>query len=471
MDIQSLLKQLPSVERVLEMDDVSRASTLLSRKGITRIIRDTISSYRQRIREGERFGGDADSLCRAISDDVIHEIGSLSTDRMRPVINATGVVLHTNLGRAVLGAEACAAVESAASGYVDLEMDVESGERVDRSRRARRLVSLVTGAQDALVVNNNAAAVLLAVDTFAGDGAVAISRGELVEIGGSFRLPEILAKAAGRVIEVGTTNRTHFKDYERAIDEGATLLLKVHTSNYKIVGYTNEVSLADLAGLGAARGVPTMYDQGNGVIYPLDLAGIEGEESVQSLLDSGTDLISFSADKVLGATQGGIVVGSADLITRMRTNHLSRALRVDKLTLAGLERVLVQYWNAEFDGIPALAMITMKPDTIKKRAEHLVKKLQGSLGDYGTIRVAKGESAVGGGSYPVTPLETVLVEIELADGLAGTLAKLLRMDDHPVMVRAKGDSIYVDLRTVSRDEEPVLADRLLHAIRSSIGRE
>lgn len=471
MDIQSSLKKLPSVERVLEMKSITRASSLLSKRGITRIIRDTISSYRDRIRNGELLGENEDSLYRAISEDVVREIENISTCSMCTVINATGVVLHTNLGRAVLGDEASAAIASAASGYVDLEMDVASGERVDRSRRVRRLISLVTGAEDALVVNNNAAAVLLAVDTFAGDGAVAISRGELVEIGGSFRLPEILAKAAGRVIEVGTTNRTHYNDYERAIAEGATLLLKVHTSNYKIVGYTNEVSLGELAELGKVKGVPTIYDQGNGALYPLHLDGIEGEESIEKILDCGVDLISFSADKVLGATQGGIMAGAADLISRMRTNHLSRALRIDKLTLAGLERVLIQYWKGEFDSIPALGMITMKMETIKSRAEQLVTRLRASLGDYGAIGVVGGTSAIGGGSFPITPLGTALVEVELAAGFAEKLARLLRTTDPPVIVRVKGNSIFIDLRTVARDDEQVLTGLLSQAINNVRGRE
>ena len=273
------------------------------------------------------------------------------------------------------------------------------------------------------------------------------------------------------MIEVGTTNRTHYNDYERAIAEGATLLLKVHTSNYKIVGYTNEVSLGELAELGKVKGVPTIYDQGNGALYPLHLDGIEGEESIEKILDCGVDLISFSADKVLGATQGGIMAGAADLISRMRTNHLSRALRIDKLTLAGLERVLIQYWKGEFDSIPALGMITMKMETIKSRAEQLVTRLRASLGDYGAIGVVGGTSAIGGGSFPITPLGTALVEVELAAGFAEKLARLLRTTDPPVIVRVKGNSIFIDLRTVARDDEQVLTGLLSQAINNVRGRE
>lgn len=459
------------MERVLEDARITGRITLLSRRGVTRLVRDAISSYRERIRSGELLDEDEGGLHQAIADDVIRELDNLTDGCLRTIINATGVVLHTNLGRAVLGEETCAAIAGAASGYVDLEMDLETGERIDRSKRVRRLISLITGAEDALVVNNNAAAVLLAVETFAGDGAVAISRGELVEIGGSFRLPEILEKAAGRVVEIGTTNRTHFKDYVRAVDEGATLLLKVHTSNYRIVGYTNEVSLGELAELGRTRGVPVMYDQGNGVLYPLHLEGVEGEESIETILESGVDMISFSTDKVLGATQGGVIIGLTELITKMRQNHLSRTLRVDKLTLAGLERVLIHYWNGRLDAIPALGMITMKPETLKVRAKELASTLRASSGKNVRIRVVEGESAIGGGSYPMTPLGTMLVEIELAAGLAEKLAKLFRKNDPPVMVRVKGSSVYIDLRTVAVKDEQVLAEVLAEGVRNISGRE
>ena len=233
------------------------------RKGVTRIVREAIERRRAMLLEGSKAGASGNDIPASVADEVVSELDALSISGTRRVINATGVVLHTNLGRAVLGESVRAAIDAAARGYVDLEIDLASGKRTERGLRVARLLSLLTGAEDAFVVNNNAAAVMLAVQTIAGSGAVAVSRGELVEIGGSFRLPEILALAAGRVIEVGTTNRTHRKDYEKAVRDGATLLLKVHTSNYRIVGYTNEVSLSELAEVGRASGVPVMYDQGS----------------------------------------------------------------------------------------------------------------------------------------------------------------------------------------------------------------
>jgi L-seryl-tRNA(Ser) seleniumtransferase len=464
MDIHSSLRKLPSVESILEEGRVAGRITPFSKGGVTRIVRETVAAYRERLRTGDLSVGDGAELREAITNDVVGELDAIEHATLHRVINATGVILHTNLGRAVLGLETVSAIHNVSSGYVDLEMDLATARRVKRERRVRRLLSLVMGTEDAMVVNNNAAAVFLAVETFAGRGAVAVSRGELVEIGGSFRLPEILASAAGRVIEVGTTNRTHLKDYERAVREGATLLLKVHTSNYRIVGYTNEVPLGDLVDVGKTHGIPVMYDQGSGILYPLETAGVTGEESVGPLLDTGVDLMSFSADKVLGATQGGILLGSHGLIEEMRANHLSRALRVDKLALAGLEQVLLHYWKGEIDRIPAVRMIITPLDEIRERVRRLAASIGVSLGGGVGIKVIDGESSIGGGSFPTNPLRTALVEITLRPGLPEKLSDILRTGDPAVLVRVKGDSVYVDLRSVAEHEEEVLRDRVVTGI-------
>jgi L-seryl-tRNA(Ser) seleniumtransferase len=471
MDSRESLKKLPSVEKVLQDKRIQPYITRVSRNGVARIVRETIASYRERLVQGRAGASNEAGIRQAIVDEAAAELGSLSTRRLKRVINATGVVLHTNLGRAVLGEEACKAVHEAASGYTDLEIDVQTGERADRTRRARRLLSLLTGSEDALVVNNNAAAVFLAVQTLAGSGGVAVSRGELVEIGGSFRLPEILASAAGRVIEVGTTNRTHLEDYEHAIRQGARLLLKVHTSNYRIVGYTNEVSLVKLVELGKREGIPVMYDQGSGVMFPLHESGIEGEDCIADIVETGADLISFSADKVLGAPQGGIIVGTAQLIERLHRNHLSRALRIDKLTLAGLERVLQQYWLGEYNGIPSLGMITAGAEAIGSRARALAEGIGEGVGTWCTATTVDGESSIGGGSFPINPLRTTLVEINLPTGLSEKLSESLRVCDPPILVRVKGESVFVDLRTVSTGDEKTLLRRLRETIENIRGRE
>jgi L-seryl-tRNA(Ser) seleniumtransferase len=460
MDIQSSLKRLPSVEKVLEDERIAVRISPLARKGITRIVRETIDRRREMLLAGSPGALPGEGLAEAIVREVSSRLDALAGRTTRRVVNATGVVLHTNLGRAVLGAAARAAIEEAAGGYVDLEIDIASGRRTDRGARVAELLKLLTGAPDAFVVNNNAAAVFLAVQTLAGTGAVAISRGELVEIGGSFRLPEILALAAGRVIEVGTTNRTHRKDYERAVRDGATLLLKVHTSNYRIVGYTNEVSLAELVEVGRASGASVMYDQGSGVLYPLRTRGIEGEESIEQAIETGVDLVSFSTDKVLGGPQGGALVGRADLIARMRENHLARALRLDKLTLAGLERVLLAYWNGTVNELPSLAMITASYESVRERAARIAARIAGRASAGCAVTVEDSESSIGGGSFPTNPLRTAVVQITLPPGRAEKLSALLRAGEPAVLVRVKGDSVTIDPRTVLDAEEELLIARL-----------
>ena len=460
MDTQSSLKKLPSVERVLEDHRVAGRITLHSKMGVTRLVRETIQQYRQGLLSGSLAQTADEEIKRVVTDEVAARLDALSQGGPRRVINATGVILHTNLGRAVLGERTRAAIDAASSGYIDLEIDLESGKRVERGRRIARLLALITGAEDAYVVNNNAAAVFLAVQTLAGAGAVAVSRGELVEIGGSFRLPEILALAAGEVIEVGTTNRTHLADYEEAVRKGATMLLKVHTSNYRIVGYTNDVPLGELAELGARERIPVMYDQGSGVLHPLETQGITGEDCISAVLESGVDLVSFSTDKVLGGPQGGALIGRTDLIQRMKENHLSRALRLDKLRLAGLERVLLAYWEGRLDEIPALRMITEPLESVRARAERMAARVQGAIDPGVGVRVEENESSIGGGSFPSNPLRTVLVNITLPPGRSEKLAAHLRRGDPSVMVRVKGDAVMIDPRSMAADEEDLLIAKL-----------
>ena len=471
MDIQSSLKKLPSVERVLEDKRIAGKITLHSRKGVTRLVREVVERYRQKLLKGSMAQATEAEIITEIAGETVDALDALSQGGQRRVINATGVILHTNLGRAVLGEETRSAIDAASRGYIDLEIDLESGKRVERGRRIARLLSLVTGAEDAYVVNNNAAAVLLAVQTLAGAGAVAVSRGELVEIGGSFRLPEILALAAGAVIEVGTTNRTNIGDYEQAIRRGATMLLKVHTSNYRIVGYTNEVPLRELAELGAREKIPVMYDQGSGVLHPLHMDGIVGEECIEVVLESGVDLVSFSTDKVLGGPQGGAIIGRADLIKKMKENHLSRALRLDKLALAGLERVLLAYWEGRLDELPALRMITERMESLRARAGRIAARLKETGDLAGAVNVQEDESSIGGGSFPINPLRTVLVEITLAPGRCEKLSALLRKGNPAVMVRVKGNTVMIDPRTILADEEDLLIAKLSEGLGALLRKE
>lgn len=464
MDIQACLKKLPSVERILEDPRIAKRLTLLSRKGITRIVRETIDSFRSRLLGGELAASSEVDIRHSIADAVARSLEAIESGKMHRVINATGVVLHTNLGRAILGQRARRAIEETCSGYVDLEMDLESGERTERDRRISRLISLLADTEDALAVNNNAAAVLLAVETLAREGAVAVSRGELVEIGGSFRLPEILAHGARRVIEVGTTNRTHSKDYERAIKEGATVLLKVHASNYRIIGYTNEVPLRDLVEIGRRSKVPVIYDQGSGVLFPLAMEGIEGEESLADLVATGADIICFSADKVLGGIQAGILVGRASLIKRMRTNHLARALRLDKARLAALESVLLDYWLGRFEEIPSLRMIMQELDSIRSRALSIADRIKKQCPREIEATIEESESSIGGGSFPSNPLKSVVVRITLSEERAEKAARRLRIGSPPVLVRLRENTIAIDPRTIFPEEEETLVARIAEVL-------
>jgi L-seryl-tRNA(Ser) seleniumtransferase len=471
MDTRTFLKKLPSVERILEDPRIAGRATLISRKGITRIVRETMDTYRERLLKGEMAASSADNVRASITDDVVRSLEAIEGGGARRVVNATGVILHTNLGRAIIGEGARRAMEQVGRGYTDLEIDLETGARTERSRRISRLLSLVTDTEDALIVNNNAAAVLLAVETLAGEGAVAVSRGELVEIGGSFRLPEILAHAAERVIEIGTTNRTHRRDYERAVKDGATMLLKVHASNYRIVGYTNEVPLRELVEIGRRCNVPVMYDQGSGVLFPLATKGIEGEECIADIVASGVDCMSFSMDKVLGGPQGGAIVGRADLIARMRENHLARALRVDKITLAGLESVLLEYWGGRFDEVPALRMITAGIEAVRARADSIAARVRAACPTGFEIAVGEAESSIGGGSFPSNPLRSVLVQITLSGERAEKIAARLRTGSPAVLVRVKENAIMIDPRTVLQGEEDDLVARLVEVLGAQCRRE
>ncbi len=458
-------KYLPSVDKILEDDRISGMINPLNRGAVTGIIREVISGYRESLLREELEVDQRAELKELVIRGTLEELNSISGIGQSRVINATGVILHTNLGRSILSDEIRSSIEGAVSGYVDLEMEISTGRRTSRDRRAARLLKLLTGAGDALLVNNNAAAVMVAVNTFAGGGAVAVSRGEMVEIGGSFRLPEILDASAAGIIEVGTTNRTHPEDYIEAIRNGATMLLKVHASNYQVVGYTTEVSLRELSRIGREHDVPVMYDQGSGVIYPFAREGIMGEETVQEILSTGVDLISFSTDKVMGSVQGGVVLGRPDLVGRIRANHLSRAVRVDKITVAAMERCLLHYWKGEFDCIPTFAMMTEGAESVKKRAEAFSARIKKILPDHCEVKVEWGESSIGGGSFPIKPLRTALIAINLPTGQADRLEAELRSGEPAVFVRVKDKRIYLDLRTVSEEEERVLKRELERAVK------
>ena len=461
---ESLLRKLPSVENVLSDSRIEELIERGSRTGIRRIARERIDHWRGKILNGMDQDIQGEGLQDTVISEVIRETEEITGGGLRRAVNALGVIIHTNLGRSVLGREVREEIDRSAAGYIDLEVELESMSRTKREARAARLFSLMTGFEDAHIVNNNAAAVFLAVETLAGRGAVAVSRGELVEIGGSFRLPEILAKAAGRVMEIGTTNRTHLRDYREAVQQGADLILKVHRSNYRISGYTNEVSLQELVALGRDSGVPVMYDQGGGLFHRVEGMDEDDEMDIVQIEETGVNVVSFSADKLLGGPQGGVLLGDAEFISRMKNNHLARVLRVGKLTLAGLEKTLTHYWFREYDRIPVLKMAGIPLEQMRSRAENFAGSLRSELPKKITVSIVEGDSAIGGGTFPNNPLPTILVEIILQTEAAEKLSRLLREGSPPVLIRVKKDSVLIDLRTVSEDEEKILKEKIIQGI-------
>jgi L-seryl-tRNA(Ser) seleniumtransferase len=412
---------------------------------------------------GEQAGSVETYLERAREDLVASDVPSL-----RHVVNATGVVLHTNLGRAPLAEEAVDAMRRAAGRYTNLEYDLDEGARGSRYVHCVELLTELTGAEDALVVNNAAAALILALNTLGRGSGVAVSRGELVEIGGGFRIPEIIERAGARLVEVGSTNRTRVADYASAIrdgvDEGGVpvrAVLKVHRSNFRITGFTEEASVDDLAALAQEHGVPLVYDLGSGLMIDAAEVGLPEEPRAASSLAQGADVVVVSGDKLLGGTQAGVLVGRADLMERMRRNPLCRALRVDKVTLAGLEATLRLYRDPATvrTRVPTLAMLSVPPLELEARARGLVERLV----DAGVPCVAvPTRGAVGGGTYPGVELESWAVELRPAGG-ASALASALRDGNPPVVGRILDDALLLDVRTIFADQEYVVVRRLVEA--------
>src|SRR6266849_5572383 len=381
---------------------------------------------------------------------------------LRRVINATGVILHTNLGRAPLSDAARHAVAKEAAGYCSLEYDLASGDRGRRGARAEDLLAQMTGAESALVVNNCAAAALLILTTLARDGETIVSRGELVEIGGDFRVPEVMAQSATRMIEVGTTNRTRLSDFRKALSEKTRLIMRVHTSNYRIVGFTKTPGLRDLADLAHEAGLLLYEDAGSGALVDLSDCGITGEPVIRESIEEGADVISFSGDKLLGGPQAGLLVGRAAVIEQMRSHPLYRALRADKLRIAALEATLDAYARGvSADDIPAQRFIAMSSAEVKTRAEQFVERLRRRIASGIQLDVIEGESAVGGGVVPTTHMRALLISLTHQDLTSNQLKTALRRAAPPVIARIDEDRVLIDLRTVTEGEELELEQALL----------
>jgi L-seryl-tRNA(Ser) seleniumtransferase len=400
-------------------------------------------------------------LVSGLADAVERELRSSVGYSLRPLINATGVILHTNLGRAPLARSAIENIAHTAAGYSNLEFDLDSGERGERDvhvdRLFRQLFQEGPESISTIVVNNNAAAVWLALNTLAAGGEVIVSRGELVEIGGSFRIPDVMRQSNALLREVGTTNRTRIADYEQAISDKTRALLRVHRSNFEITGFTEQPALEQLVGLARARNIPLVEDLGSGAIFDLRAVGISGETGVAESLRAGVDVVTYSGDKLLGGPQAGMLTGRTDLIRQMRTNSLFRALRVDKLTYAALEATLLAYVKGEHDAIPAVRMMRLSKDAIGERAEKVARQLQSSGIE---VEVMDGESLIGGGAAPSASLPTRLLAVAAKGLRADELQARLRALELPIIARVQEGRVMLDLRTVPEEQDDVLVARI-----------
>jgi L-seryl-tRNA(Ser) seleniumtransferase len=450
------LRGLPSVD-ALTRELAGRPELAgISRPRLTATVRDVLDHERRRMAAGGAPRPDRGALAEEVLDAL--RPGTFS---LRPVINATGVVLHTNLGRALLSPLARERLDLVAGTYSNLELDLATKERGSRYSHVEALLRRLTGAEDALVVNNNAAAVLLALETLARDREVIVSRGELIEIGGEFRIPDIMMRSGAILREVGATNRTHLKDYVAAIAPATALLLKVHTSNYRVVGFTAEVTSRELAELGRARSLPVMEDLGSGSLLDLRPYGFPYEPTVSEVVASGVDLVSFSGDKLLGGPQAGILVGKRDIVERLKKNPWNRALRIDKFTIAALEATLTAYEaGTARETIPTLRLLTEPLAAIRGRARRLLGRLSGETRARLDARIVESRSQVGGGALPTVELPTAVLSVGTEACPARRIDEALRRADPAVLGRIVDDRLLLDCRTVLPAQIVVLARAL-----------
>jgi L-seryl-tRNA(Ser) seleniumtransferase len=456
---RELLRSIPSVGKIIERDDVKALLREYSRGFVLKAIQRKLENVRRNILNAQEPLSDKEPITVDFSGDEIKEIiKSFSNNHLKKVINATGVILHTNLGRSILPVEAIDNLRDIAHSYSNLEYDLEEGRRGHRYSHVEELLCEISGAESAFVVNNNAGAVLLTLNALADGKEAIVSRGELIEIGGSFRIPDIMKRSGALMVEVGTTNKTHLSDYEKAISEKTGILLKVHTSNYRIVGFTSEVDLSELIELGEKHNLPILNDLGSGSLIDFSLYGIAHEPTAQDVVKTGIDVVTFSGDKLLGGPQAGIILGKRNILDKLIKNPLNRALRIDKLTLVALESTLRLYLDQEtvIQKIPTLRMITLPLETIEKRAFDFKRKLQENIPDHIMVQIIDDTSQVGGGALPSQELPTKVIAIASKAISVQDLEKRLRENKPPIITRINKDQLRIDLRTVDESEEEYL---------------
>ena len=463
----ALFQKLPSTDELLREP---RVQSLLNRDGHTAVaesIRVVLARLRQEIAAGQLDEESLDLALGGLFGAIESQLRQSLRSSLCAVINATGVILHTNLGRAPLASCALDHIAETAATYSNLEFDLGSGARGKRDVHVERLFQkllaenaapeLIVAPISTIVVNNNAAAVLLALNSLAEGGEVIVSRGELVEIGGSFRIPDVMSKSQAALREVGTTNRTRIADYERALTDRTRLLLRVHRSNFEITGFTEQPALEELVALSRRKNIPLVEDLGSGALFDLRSVGITGEPGVLDSLRAGVDVVTYSGDKLLGGPQAGMISGRADLVARMRSNSLFRALRVDKLTYAALEATLLAYVKHDHDAVPVLRMMRLSKDDIARRAETL---LAGIKPQKLKLQLCDGESVIGGGAAPSAVLPTRLIAMTHSEFSADELCARLRANDPPIIARVEEGRVLLDLRTVFPEQDVTVAKTL-----------
>jgi len=459
-DKNKLLRNIPAVDEIMRNQEVIGLFEEIPRVMVLNAVKLILDQRRKKILKlslSDQINFDEVKMLN--KEEIVQKIYQMKELSLKRVINATGIIVHTNLGRAPLSEEAVNAVTEAAKYYSNLEFDILTGKRGKRYTHVKSLLQDITGAESGIVVNNNAAAVLLCLSTFAKGYEVIISRGELIEIGGSFRIPEIMEQSGAKLVEVGSTNRTHIEDYKNAITEKTKMILKVHTSNYRVVGFTSEVELDDLNKLAKDYNLPLLFDMGSGNFIPAEELGLKDEPTVQDEVLSGADIVTFSGDKLLGGPQAGIIVGKNKYINRLAKSPLNRALRVDKLTLAALEATLKAYvLGAEAAAnIPVIKMLKMSEVELKNRADHVVKIVEKQCSVF-KLSVCKDSSQVGGGAYPLHDIPTYVVSLDSMPFSVNRFENMLRSLNPPVIARIKKDRVLFDMRTLLDDEINILPD-------------
>jgi len=453
-----LLRKLPKIDELLQDKRVEEVSCGLAREQVVDVLRSVVEKKRKFILSAKEELDESCVSFDTVVDEAVAAVNYSNVKSLRRVINGTGVVLHTNLGRAKLSKAAVDAVTEVADKYSTLEYDPEKGSRGSRHTHVENIIKKITGAEGAMVVNNNAAATMICLATLGEGKEIILSRGEMVEIGGSFRVPEIMEESGAKLVEVGTTNKTKLKDYEKKINEETGALLKVHTSNYKIIGFTEDVALKDLVKLGHDNNLPVVYDMGSGLMVDLSEYGITEPTVVEALAD-GADVVLFSGDKLLGGPQGGVIIGKKEYIDKMKSHPLARILRVDKMTLAAMEATFKAYYDTENakKEIPVLAMLTRSETELHNDAEKLAEAIKSKGIDAVVCNV---KDVVGGGSAPGTALKGYGVAVNTDKMTSQELERQLRWDVLPIIARVNQDRVIFDVRTISEEEYEIIAERL-----------